>query len=498
MKFFLKPSDPQKLDVDALTVFVWEEEFKNKTFFNPELTKEIKEAAAKEKFSAKEKESLIISSSGLMSAYKLILVGLGSKEEFDFYKLYEVIAFSIRLAKDIKAARIGLIIDELWFKDYTVAKTTKAIVEAVSLSSYHFLKYKGEKEKEKFRPIEEIWLAISPAKVSACEEGRNMGLIVAEAINFARDLVNEPPEYTSPLFLSLVAKELAKDSKDKVKVKILEKEEIAKLGMNAFLGVAVGSDKPPKFIHLSYKPTLSKKKIILIGKGITFDTGGLSLKTYENMETMKLDMSGAAAVLAVFKAIPEVLPKVEVVGLIPACENMPGSKALKPGDILKALDGKTIEILNTDAEGRLTLADTICYAKQKEKSDEIIDLATLTGACMVALGQEVAGLFGNNDKLIENMEKSAKEAGERVWRMPLFRQYKELLKSHIADIKNVQSGKYGGAISAALFLSEFVGKTPWVHLDIAGPAYAEKDSPLTPVGGTGFGVATLLTYLSSF
>ncbi len=267
--------------------------------------------------------------------------------------------------------------------------------------------------------------------------------------------------------------------------------------MNAFLGVAVGSDKPPKFIHLSYKPRRPSKKIVLIGKGITFDTGGLSLKSSEHMETMKLDMSGAAAVLAVFAAIPSLIIKSEVVGIIAACENMPSGKALKPGDILKALNGKTIEVLNTDAEGRLTLADAISYALIKEKPDEIIDLATLTGACMVALGQEIAGCFGNNDILLQNIEKHAKLTGENIWRMPLYREYSDLIKSPIADIKNIQTGRYGGAITAALFLSEFVGKTPWVHLDIAGPAYTEKDSPLTPSGGTGFGVRLLLEYLVS-
>lgn len=498
MKFLLKPSDPQKFENDILVFYVWEQELNHKSFLNSELTKEIRIAAQKENFRAKEGESLSISSRGLISAYKLILIGLGSREKFDLIKLYKLVAKSIRLSIEVKPVKIGLIIDDLWLKDFTVSKVIKAVIEAVSLSSYHFLKYKGTEEKGKMRPIDEIWLSVPAAKMQTAEEGKNLGQLFSESVSFARDLINEPPENTSPLFLSETAKEIAKSSDGKVKTNILDKEEIAKLGMNTFLGVSAGSDKPPKFIHLSYKPVLSKKKVVLIGKGITFDTGGLSLKGAEHMETMKSDMSGAAAVLAVFRALPKLSLKVEVIGLIAACENMPSGNALKPGDILHAMDGKTIEVLNTDAEGRLTLADAISYAKIKEKPDVVIDLATLTGACAVALGQDIAGLWSNNDELRKAIEKSALTSGEKIWYMPLEKDYQDLNKSHIADIKNIQTGRYGGAIAGALFLEKFVGQIPWVHLDIAGPAYSEKDSPLTPVGGTGFGVRLLLTYLSSF
>ena len=215
------------------------------------------------------------------------------------------------------------------------------------------------------------------------------------------------------------------------------------------------------------------------------------------METMKLDMAGAATVLAVFAALLELKPEVEVVGLIAACENMPSGKALKPGDVLRAMDGKTIEVLNTDAEGRLTLADALSFANIKEKPDQIIDLATLTGACIVALGEEIAGLWSNNDELAENIGKAAEGSAEKIWRMPLEEEYKEVIKSKIADLKNSQSGRFGGAINAALFLAEFAGSTPWAHLDIAGPAYAEKETAMTAYGGTGFGVRTILSYLCS-
>lgn len=495
MKFHLKPTDPAKLAVDSLIYYCWENELGNISGLPDSLLQHVKEIAAKEEFSGKESQSLSIYTKGEISAFKFLLYGLGKKEDFDIYKLYKSVASSVKKLKEGKPVSIAIKVDDYWLKKYSTEKVVKGIVEVFKLSTYQFIKFKGEEEQKKVRPIENVMICLSPSKISSGEKGMALGEIFSDAVIFARDLINEPPEITSPQYLAKIAEDLADKSRGAVKVEIYGKEEIAKFGMNAFLGVAQGSDKPPKFIHLSYKPTGSSKKIVLIGKGITFDTGGLSLKSAEHMETMKLDMSGAASILAVFKALPILSPKIEVVGLIPACENMPSGKALKPGDILKAMNGKTIEILNTDAEGRLTLADAISYANTCEKPDEIIDLATLTGACMAALGEDIAGLWGNNDKLIKNIEEAAGESAELVWKMPLFTGYKELIKSHIADVKNIQTGRYGGAITAALFLSEFVGITPWVHLDIAGPAFAENDIPLSVRGGVGFGVRMLLTYL---
>jgi len=496
MRFYLKPTDPSKLEVDILICFAWENEVSPIDRLSGDFWDDISEAAAREDFTGKEEQMLILSGRNLISAYKFLLFGQGKKEDFSICKLYRSVASAVKKAKEVKPVKIALCFSDYWFKKHSVEKISQAVVEAVKLADYKFIKYKGEEEIQKLRSVEEVFLSVPPGKLTMVETGVKAARITSDAVIFARNLINEPPEVTSPLFLAETALGLAKESEGKIKVKVLEKEEIAKLGMNSYLAVSKGSDKPPKFIRLSYKPAGSKKKIVLIGKGITFDTGGLSLKSAEHMETMKLDMSGAAAVLAVFSALPKISAKVEVVGLIAACENMPSGKALKPGDILKAANGKTIEVLNTDAEGRLTLADAISYANMHEKPDEIIDLATLTGACMVALGEEIAGLWGNNERLLTSLEKAATETGEMVWRMPLFAPYKPLIKSHIADVKNTQTGKYGGAITAALFLSEFVGETHWAHLDIAGPAYAEKDTPLSGVGGVGFGVRLLLSYLS--
>lgn len=496
MKFHLKPIDPAELAADVLICFCWENELKNLLGVPSDLREVIAKIAQRENFIGKESQILSFYPNGIISSFKFLLYGLGKKDDFDLYKLYKSVASSAKKVMEAKPVKVAFVIDEYWMKKYPVAKVVKATVESIKLANYLFNKYKSEEDK-KNKPFEDVFLCLTAGKLSLAEQGLDRGEIVANAVNFARDLINEPPEVTSPSFLAQVAQNLASESNGNIRVKIFDKEDIAKLGMNSFLGVSLGSDKPPKFIHLSYKLAGAGKKVVLIGKGITFDTGGLSLKSAEHMETMKLDMSGAASVLGVFQALAKLKPKIEVVGLIAACENMPSGKAAKPGDIFTAMNGKSIEVLNTDAEGRLTLADAISYANIREKPDEIIDLATLTGACMVALGEDIAGLWGNNEKLIDDIVNAAKDSAEFVWKMPLFKEYNELIKSHIADVKNIQTGKYGGAITAALFLHEFVGKTPWIHLDIAGPSYSEKDTPLAPAGGAGFGVRLLLEYLAN-
>jgi leucyl aminopeptidase len=269
-----------------------------------------------------------------------------------------------------------------------------------------------------------------------------------------------------------------------------------KMGMRAALAVARGSVNPPMGVHLTYHPKKKAKKVIaIVGKAVTFDSGGLSIKPADGMMTMNLDMAGAASVIGLFQALPLIAPNVEVHGIFLAVENMPSGSAYRPGDVVKAMNGVAIEVLNTDAEGRVTLADALTYA-ERLKPDAIIDLATLTGACVVALGEDIAGYMGNDRKLLDRLAGAAKEAGEEMWELPLYQPYKELIKSKIGDIKNIGGGKWGGALTAGLFLSYFVNQTPWVHIDIAGPSYAEKETrPDLPYGGTGFGVRTLVRYL---
>jgi leucyl aminopeptidase len=312
----------------------------------------------------------------------------------------------------------------------------------------------------------------------------------------ARDLVNEPAGEMTPSQMAEVARHIAKEHG--LEVKVLGPRECEKLGMGMFLAVARGSDEEPRLIHLSYRPrgkAPARKRIALIGKGVTFDSGGLSLKQSASMETMKTDMSGAAAVLSAIGVLAELGVPYEVHAVAACTENMPSGKAYKLGDVLRSMSGRTVEINNTDAEGRLTLGDAITYAIREARPDELFDFATLTGACIVALGPHVAGVMGSDLSLIERWLAAARLAGEDMWHLPLPERLKEQLKSEIADMKNTGE-RPGGALTAGLFLREFVGDTPWVHVDLAGPANADKEFAHVGKGGTGFGVATIVEYLA--
>jgi leucyl aminopeptidase len=327
---------------------------------------------------------------------------------------------------------------------------------------------------------------------AAARRGLRAAELAAEATCFARDLINEPASTVTATHLAEVARRIAKEAG--LAIVVHDRTACERMGMGSFLGVNRGSTEPPQFIHLTYRPKdRARRRLCLIGKGITFDSGGLDLKTAEGMAWMKADMSGAAAVLGVMKVLPRLAPPVEVHALVAATDNMPSGAATKPGDILRAMNGKTIEVNNTDAEGRLTLADAIAYARAKVKPDEIVDIATLTGACAIALGPLCAGAMTNNPALQARVLRAAEAAGERVWPLPLVEEYKEGLRSDVADLKNT-GPRYGGALTAGLFIREFAGDTPWVHLDIAGAAFTDKDLPYASKGGVGFGARTLLGY----
>jgi len=315
-------------------------------------------------------------------------------------------------------------------------------------------------------------------------------------VAMARDLVNEPAGAMTPTRLAEVAAEVAEA--EGLTLTVLDEAAIAAEGLGGLAGVAQGSDEPARLIELVYEPAGGGDgTLALVGKGITFDSGGLSIKTAEGMETMKTDKSGAAAVLAAMSVIAALAPPVKVVAIIPATENMPGGGAVKPGDVLRIRNGKTVEVLNTDAEGRLVLADGLSLAVEAG-ADAIIDVATLTGACVVALGRKVAGLMGNHAGWIDQVGQAAGRAGEDVWPLPLPEDYRKLIDSDVADIKNISGGRYAGALTAGLFLREFVGDVPWAHLDIAGPARSEDDEGYLQKGGTGFGVRTLVEAAMSF
>ncbi len=358
-------------------------------------------------------------------------------------------------------------------------------MEGIALALYEFRRFKSKKDGA---------LKLRGVRVDGDAEGVRLGEIHARATCVARDLVNEPPSECTPRRLAEAARAVARNG---IRVRIYDEKRIRKMGMGALLGVASGSAQPPRFVHLEYRAPGARKTVALVGKGITFDSGGLCLKPAEHMLHMKDDMGGAAAVIGIFSALPALKPRVNVHGLFAATENMPGCSAFKTRDVLRAMNGKTIEIINTDAEGRLILSDALVYASRL-KPDVLIDLATLTGAIVVALGTDLTGLFSPDVKLRDRLIEAAGGAGEKVWPMPLEEDYAEQLKSDVADMKNTGS-RYGGAITAALFLKEFVaGVSSWAHLDIAGPCLIEADKPYRPAGGTGVMVRTLLRYLQGF
>ena len=367
----------------------------------------------------------------------------------------------------------------------------QALAEGIVLGSYSFDLYKSEGAKPS---------AIT--RVVAVGEGRGVvaamqtGALIAQGVNFARDLINEPGGTLTPA--EMTRRVVAMARQVGLKVVVHDEAAIKRLKLGGLLGVNRGSTNAPRFVQLEYRPTgRPKGTLALVGKGITFDSGGLSIKTGVGMMTMKCDMSGAAAVFGAMSVLPVIKPACRVIGFVPMTDNMLGGDATRPGDVLRLRNGKTVEVLNTDAEGRLILADALSLASEA-KPDAMVDLATLTGACMVALGQSIAGAMGNNDAFSAEVCAAADRVGERMWQLPLPADYKKQLDSNVADMKNI-GGAYGGALSAGLFLQEFVGSTiPWVHLDIAGPAFLEAEDGEHPKGGTGFGVRTLVELARTF
>ncbi len=442
-------------------------------------------------FTGKLNETTIIPTGKKTIAERILLVGLGKPAEFSLDKARQAAGTATRVIQGKKYKNPSILLYGTKNNGISIEGITHSIVEGILLSLYNFTMYKTLKKEEKAAITNYSLVVQKKDDLKNVKSVVKETQIVAEAVCFARDIVNMTGSDATPSFLANQAKAIAK--KAGVKCKILSSPEMKRLGMNGILSVSRGSSQPPKFIILEHN---TKKKstdtIVLIGKGVTFDSGGISLKPGAGMDLMKADMSGAAAVLGAFKAISSLKPTSHIVGLVPCTENMPDGRALKPGDIIKFMSGKTAEILNTDAEGRLILADAICYAK-RYKPDAVIDLATLTGACVAALGTFATGMLGNNEDLKDRIKQAGENCHERVWELPLWKEYYDLIKSNIADIKNT-GGKYAGTITAACFLGEFVEEYPWVHLDIAGTFLVEKDTPYIRKGASGVGVR-LLTHL---
>lgn len=429
----------------------------------------------------------------------IVLLGTGQSRKLSAEDIREIAGNMIAYLRKYRVKKIGLDI-KYWSKGINDLTTlAQALAEGMYLAAYNFDKYKTPDKETINLDIKKIFVYLKSNQESKFVKAWELGRALAEGTNLARNLVNEPAGTMTPEFLAETAREIAAKSKN-IRVKILEKEAIAKMKMNAYLSIAKGSSAQPKFIHLVYKPQGKvKDRVALVGKGITFDSGGLNVKPWEGMIDMKIDMAGSAAVLGVFEILSKSDIKVEVHGIIAACENMSSGSAVKPGDIVTNMQGKSIEIAHTDAEGRVTLADSLAYA-QKQKINKIVDLATLTGAAVVALGSQYACFFSNNEKMTKDILKFAKDSGEAMWQLPLAPEYKELNKSKVADIRNISIGRGAGSIMAAWFLNYFIEEgVDWAHLDIAGPAYAEKQNKsYIPAGGVGFGVRTLYNWLAKF
>jgi leucyl aminopeptidase len=493
MKVTVAVAPLASVEADALVVGLYAEEPKLRAAvagLDRALGGQLADVLGAERFQAKPGQVTHVHTGGRLPARRVVVVGLGKRAELTLEAVRRAASAGLRRARELGARVVAV---ETLGDRLSVRARAHAVTEGAILGAYTFDRYKREKTEKR---VEELRLVETDGQRRAdVAAGARTGEIFAEATCFARDLVNSPANDVHPTHLATVAGQIARDAR--LRLTVLDRAECEKLGMGAFLGVAAGSAQPPKFIHLTYTPAGKRgRRVAIIGKGITFDSGGLDLKTAEGMLRMKDDMSGAAAVLAIMRALPALKPPAEVHGLIAATENMPSGSAIRPGDVLRAMNGTTIEIGNTDAEGRLTLADAICYASDKVRADEIIDMATLTGACVVALGPLCSGLLSNDQSLAGRLLAAGERAGERVWQLPLIDEYREHLKSDVADLNNV-GPRGGGAITAGLFLKEFAGERPWAHLDIAGPAFVEKDTPLGPKGATGAAVRTLLTYLTT-
>ncbi|WP_027178944.1 leucyl aminopeptidase [Maridesulfovibrio bastinii] len=422
------------------------------------------------------------------SVQRVMIAGLGSKESFGIEQFNHAVTAALRKCRELKLRLVGLPLCA--FEGLQVDEALTNAVISIIDGLYSYDAYKTENSGESKLP-ERIQIFAEKEPQLHVKDSIKRGQSVGEGLTFARDLVNAPPNLATPVYMAEEAKKLAK--KYGFKFKALKRKEIIDKGMGAFASVFRGSTDEPRLVTLEYAPKDNEndRPLVLVGKGVTFDSGGISLKPSNAMDTMKCDMSGAAAILGFFAAIGELAPEMHIVGILPFADNMPDASATRPGEVVTSYAGKTIEILNTDAEGRLLLCDSLAYSSEFQPA-AIIDLATLTGGCIVAFGTKVAAVMDNNHQLGSLVRECGMRVGERYWPMPLWDMYKEELKSSVADIKNIGS-REGMTIHAGMFLKEFVPENvPWVHLDIAGPAWAKSKSAVSEAGGTGFGVKTLV------
>jgi leucyl aminopeptidase len=442
-------------------------------------------------FASSSNETILLHAPAGLKAKRLLLVGLGKATKATPHDIRKAAGTAVRFAKPRKLRELNVLLPHT----FDSATTARAAAEGAVLADFDPDTYRSDRKDQSIQSL----TVLAPASLDqkAAETGFNEGIIIAESQNFTRTLVNEPGNRMTPTILGQKAAEMAQEVG--LKCEVFGADKLHELKMGAFWSVTQGSDEPPALIVIRYEPenaTTDGPVLGLVGKGITFDTGGISIKPSDNMEKMKYDMAGGAAMIGAMRAIAQLKPDVKVLAIVCAAENMPSGKAYKPGDIEIAMSGKSIEIINTDAEGRLVLADGLAYAKQLGAT-HLIDAATLTGAVAVALGQINAGVFANDDETFQHFTDALTSSGERFWRLPLEDEYREQIRSDIADIKNT-GGRYGGAITAAMFLKEFAEDTPWLHLDIAGLAWLDETKPWTAKGPTGVGVRSIVEWVRTY
>jgi leucyl aminopeptidase len=490
-----KRSKPETATADVLAVFVWEavplEAQGPVGALDTRLQGMVHDYLESGDFPARLNTTLLLRTQGRIKAPRLLLVGLGKPDAFVLDHLRQAAATATTTARRLGATTVAMLPPSC---EAPVAEVAQALTEGGLLGLYTLKKYKTSQDDDGQDNLHAVHLLTPGGSAhKSLAQGVGRGNIIAEAVTMARDLINSPGNEVNPSTLADTARAIAKGTS--LRCKVLTQNDMRKLGMGCLLGVAQGSTQPPVLIMLEHAPKpAAGPPIVLVGKGITFDSGGISIKPAASMEDMKMDMAGGAAVLATMQALSRLDYPAHIVGLVPASENLPSGTAVKPGDILRAMSGKTVEVINTDAEGRLVLADALSYAVATLEPARVIDLATLTGAVVVALGHHATGMMGTDPDMMDRLRAAGDRTAERVWQLPLFEEYSKQIKSDFADIKNT-GGRPAGSITGGAFLKEFVSDTPWVHLDIAGTAWTRDGNPYTPKGATGVGIRLLVAAL---
>ncbi len=493
MKVSTQVIDLKDLDIPLVLVGVLEEAKDDQML--KELYDLVKDNIELGDFKGKKNQTSLVYTIGTILPKRIMLVGLGKEEKLTIEEIRKVIGNVSRKVRDLDVKKVGIYLDFFKREKFGISQTVEAIVQSMIMGSFQNLDYRT-KDLDKYKHLEEIVVFSPSFTFNDLQEGAKIGEIIADGVNFCRRLSWGPANYITPTKLSEEAVRLQNELG--IKTIIFDREKAKEIGLTSFLAVAQGTEEPPKFIIMEYGADKQNvDTVALIGKAITFDSGGINLKPGQGMERMKCDMTGGAVVFGAMEAIAKLQINLHVIGIVPATENMPSGKAYHPGDVITSYSGQTIEVISTDAEGRMIINDALTYAAKHYEPKAMFDFATLTGAMMIALGEHAIGYFTNDDFIVEKLEASAESSGDKVWRMPLWEEYDAQLKSDIADFKH-SGGRPGGAITAARFLSKFTMEVPWAHLDIAGAMGQSKDQDYNPAGSKGPGVRLIIDVLRNW